>query len=74
MTEVDAATEVLMPLDILRLLADQLYTVLMKFVEGESFDILVASGLGEGLDAWRRLQKRWDPLTTVRPSWESCKE
>ena len=55
-----------MPLDTLRLLADQLYTVLMTLVEGESFDILVGSGPGEGLEAWRRLHKRWDPLTTGR--------
>ena len=55
-----------MPLDTLRMLADQLYTVLMTLVEGESFDILVGSGSGEGLEAWRRLHKRWDPLTTGR--------
>ena len=55
-----------MPLDTLRMLADQLYTVLMTLVEGESFDIHVGSGSGEGLEAWRRLHKRWDPLTTGR--------
>ena len=48
------------------MLADQLYAVLMTLVEGESFDILVGSGSGEGLEAWRRLHKRWDPLTTGR--------
>ena len=47
MTEAHAATEVVMPLDTLRMLADQLYTVLMTLVEGESFGILVGSGLGE---------------------------
>ena len=60
-TEANAATEVVMPLDTLRMLADQLYTVLMTLVEGESFDILVGSGSGEGLE-----HKRWDPLTTGR--------
>ena len=65
-TEANAATEVVMPLDTLRMLADQVYTVLMTLVEGESFDILVGSGSGEGLEAWRRLHKRWDPLTTGR--------
>ena len=65
-TEANAATEVVMPLDTLRMLADQLYTVLMTLAEGESFDILVGSGSGEGLEAWRRLHKRWDPLTTGR--------
>ena len=65
-TEANAATEVVMPVDTLRMPADQLYTVLMTLVEGESFDILVGSGSGEGLEAWRRLHKRWDPLTTGR--------
>ena len=64
--EANAATELVMSLDTLRMLADQLYTVLMTLVEGESFDILVGSGSGEGLEAWRRLHKRWDPLTTGR--------
>ena len=63
-TEANAATEVVMPLDTLRMLADQLYTVLMPLVEGESFDIFLGSESGEGLEAWRRLHKRWDPLTT----------
>ena len=26
----------------------------------------VQTGSGEGLEAWRRLHKRWDPLTTGR--------
>ena len=86
-TEANTATEVLMPLDTLRMLADQLYRVLMTLVEGESFDILVDPRSGEGLEAWRRLHKRWDLLTTGNtrglpeksfpldvPSWSSCKE
>ena len=64
--EKESATEVVMPPDTLRMLADQLYIVLMTLVEGEPFDILVGSGSGEGLEAWRRLHKRWDPLTTGR--------
>ena len=60
-TEANAATEVAMPLDTLRMLADQLYTVLMTLVEGES-----ASGSGEGLEACRRLHPRWDPQTIGR--------
>ena len=63
-TEANAATEVAVPLDTLRMLADQLHTVLMTLVEGESFDILVGSGSGEALEAWRCLHKRWDNLTT----------
>ena len=50
-TEAHAATEVVMLLDTLRMLEDQLYTVLMTLVEGESFDIFVGSGLGELLEA-----------------------
>ena len=86
-TVANAATEVVMPLDTLRMLAYQLYTVLITLVEGESFDILVGSGSGEGLEAWRRPRKRWDALTTGRAreslreilspgraSWSSCKE
>ena len=59
--EANAATEVVMPPDTLRMLADQLHTVLMTLVEGESFDILVVSGSGEGLEAWRRLHKTLGP-------------
>ena len=64
--EANAGTEVVMPLDTLRMLADQLFSVLMTLVEGESFDIFVGSGSGEGLEAWRRLHKSWDSLTTGR--------
>ena len=64
-TEANAATEVVMPLDTVRMLADQLYTVLMTLVEGESFDILVGSGSGEGLEAWRGLHKNWGPLAKL---------
>ena len=65
-SEANAASDVLMPLETLQVLADQLYTVLMTLVEGESFDILVGSGSGKGLEAWRRLRKRRDPLTVGR--------
>ena len=64
--EANAASEILMPWETLQVLADLLYTVLMTLVESESFDILVGSGSREGLEAWRRLHKRWDPLTMGR--------
>ena len=60
-TDANVVTEVLMPFDTLRMLADQLCIVLMTPVELESLDILVGSGPGEGLEAWRRLHRRWDP-------------
>ena len=72
-----------MPLETLRMLADQLYTVLMTLVEGESFDILVGEK-GKKLGGVCPIDGT--PLTTGRargllrsflldvPSWESCKE
>ena len=65
-TEANAATVVVMLLDTVRMLADQMYTVLMTLVEGASLDILVGSGSGEGPEDWRRLHKCWDSLTTGR--------
>ena len=38
------------------MLADQLYTVRVTLVEGESFDILVGSGSGEGVSWARRTE------------------
>ena len=55
-TESNAATEVVMPLDTLRMQANQLYTVLMTLVEGESLDILVSSASTQtlgSLDDWK---------------------
>ena len=69
-----------------RMLADQLCAVLVTFLEGESFDILVGSGSGEGLEAWRRLTlgplDDWkseriaqrNPFPPEVPSWSSCRE
>ena len=47
-------------------LNEQVYTVLAALTDGESFDIVTASGPGNGFDAWRRLCRRWDPYTTGR--------
>ena len=38
----------------------------MSLCDKESFDIVIGAGAGEGLEAWRRLHRRWDPLTTGR--------
>eukprot|EP00971_Amphidinium_carterae_P332057 6465990-Amphidinium_carterae.1 len=38
----------------------------MSLTDGDSFDLVVGAGPGEGLEAWRRLHRRWDPLTTGR--------
>ena len=44
----------------------QLYAVLLSFTSGESNDLVVGSG--EGLRAWRRLARRWDPHTSTTTS------
>ena len=87
-TEANAAAEVLMPVDTLRMLADHLYTVLMTFVEGESFDILVCFWTGkrarslaasaQTMGPTRRREEEEDcserSFLLDVPSWESCRE
>ena len=43
----------------------QLYSVLVQVTEGEANDI-VCNSQGRGLEAWRKLARRWDPLTGGR--------
>eukprot|EP00971_Amphidinium_carterae_P033414 658064-Amphidinium_carterae.1 len=38
----------------------------MSLTDGESFDLVMGAAAGEGLEAWRRLHRRWDPLRTGR--------
>ena len=67
-TASNAATEVVMPLDTLRMLADQLYTVLMTLVEGES---IVRHP--RGLWIWRRSGSLAASTQTLGPldDWKS---
>jgi len=44
----------------------QLYAVLQTFCEKEAFTLVRSSGKGKGLEAWRRLRKRYDPSTGGR--------
>lgn len=44
----------------------RVYQCLMALTDGESFDIVLGAGEGNGLEAWRRLQRRWDPSTVGR--------
>ena len=44
----------------------QLYTVLVDLTEDDSNDIVVGSGEGNGLEAWRKLARRWDPASGGR--------
>ena len=43
----------------------QVFGVLMQVTEGEANDIVCNSG-GAGLEAWRKLTRRWNPLTGSR--------
>jgi len=45
---------------------EQLHAVLMALTTAESFDLVLGSGPGRGSEAWRKLNKRWDPLTAGR--------
>ena len=44
----------------------QMFSVLMALTSDEPFDIVLNSGTGNGLEAWRRLQRRHDPSTVGR--------
>ena len=48
--------------------ADQLFRVLSSLTIGESEDLVVGciSLTGSGFEAWRRLNRRWDPVTAGR--------
>ena len=49
-------------------LSNQIYHLLINFTEEETYDLLTSNiGLrGNGLDAWRRMHKRWDPAVAGR--------
>ena len=43
---------------------ETVYICLKDHVEAESLDIVKSAGEGQGLEAWRRLNRRWDPMAT----------
>ena len=43
---------------------ETVYNCLKDHVEAESLDIVESAGKGQGLEAWRRLNRRWDPMAT----------
>ena len=45
---------------------EQVYHCLVALTDGESFDLVIGSGEGNGLEAWRKLNRRWDPITAGR--------
>ena len=52
--------------DIARQMNEQIYIVLTSLTEKESADIVAACDPGAGFEAWRKLNRRWDPATTGR--------
>ena len=46
--------------------SEQLYGCLLALTDAESFDLVANSPSGSGFEAWRRLHRRWDPLTAGR--------
>ena len=58
----DDASELEDPLDFSR----QLHSALIGLMEGEALDIVVGTEDGAGLEAWRKLTKRFDPTTAGR--------
>ena len=46
--------------------AAQVYQVLMALTEDDSQDIVIGAGSGRGLEAWRKLSRRWDPIAAGR--------
>ena len=45
---------------------EQVYHCLVALTDGESFDIVTGVGEGQGMEAWRKLNRRWDPVTAGR--------
>ena len=43
---------------------ETVYNCLKDHVEAESLDIVKSAGEGQGLEAWRRLNRRWDLIAT----------
>eukprot|EP00959_Pyramimonas_sp_CCMP1952_P209404 4380787-Pyramimonas_sp.AAC.1 len=52
--------------DEIRHLGRQVYVSLAQMLTGESLDVLRNGREDNGLDAWRRLWRRWDPKTVGR--------
>ena len=44
----------------------QVYQALMSLTEEEGQDLVIGAGSGNGLEAWRKVNRRWDPLIAGR--------
>lgn len=47
-------------------ISEQLFILLSTLTDGESYDLTYSAGVGEGLQAWRRPHKRYNPYTATR--------
>ena len=56
---IDVSDELLEEMD------QQFHGALMALTDGESFDLVSGSG-GHGFEAWRKLVRRWGPITVGR--------
>lgn len=54
------------PNSVLDEIDSQVYAVLMALTSDEPFDLVVGASAGKGLEAWRRLHRRYDPSTVGR--------
>ena len=45
---------------------NQVYQALHALTDDESQDIVIGAGAGNGLEAWRKLGRRWDPVVAGR--------
>ena len=45
-------------------MSSQVYYLLIDLTDGESLELVVSAGEGQGLEAWRKLNRRWDPGAT----------
>ena len=52
--------------DDLTAFSNQLYSCLVSTTERDAFEVITGAEAGDGLDAWRRLSKRYDPLSSGR--------
>ena len=44
----------------------QVYQALMSLTEEETQDLVIGAGSGNGLEAWRKINRRWDPIIAGR--------
>ena len=54
------------PEETIDMINGQLFSAFMAVTSEEPFDITLGSGQGQGLEAWRRLHRRYDPMNAQR--------